>query len=243
VHDYLTSGSQELHRVTIPEGWTAGRIAGHLEAEGITSAGAFEEAVRNPELLGDFGIPAESAQGYLYPDTYMFEQDYPAEKVARHMIVTFFDVVSRIAPEAAEMTEAELFDKVTVASIVEREYLTPEEAPKMASVFYNRLEEGYRLESCATVVYVMTEEQGLEHPDKLYYQDLDRKSPYNTYRNPGLPPGPISNPGAVALDAAFHPADTDYRFFVLEGPNAQEHHFSRSLTEHNRAKVYYLKTP
>jgi UPF0755 protein len=89
----------------------------------------------------------------------------------------------------------------------------------------------------------MTEEQGLDHPEKLYYQDLELKSPYNTYRNFGLPPGPISNPGAVALDAAFHPADTGYRFFVLEGPNAEEHHFSRSLTEHNRAKVYYLKTP
>ncbi|MFO8064332.1 MAG: endolytic transglycosylase MltG [Spirochaetota bacterium] len=243
VHDYLTSGGQVLHKVTVPEGWTATDIAARLESRGITPADEFEKAIESRELLDAFSIEAESAEGFLYPDTYLFNQDYPAEKVARHMLSTFFGVLREIEPDIEEMDSQELFERVIVASIVEREYLTKEEAPKIASVFYNRLDGGYRLESCATVAYVMTEEQGLDHPEKLFYRDLERESPYNTYRNSGLPPGPISNPGKVALDAAFHPADTDYYYFVLEGPEADEHHFSKSLEEHNEAKVLYLKNP
>jgi UPF0755 protein len=158
-------------------------------------------------------------------------------------VTRFFEVVQSIKPGYRSMSWDQLYDTVILASIVEREYRSAGEAPKIASVFYNRLEERMRLESCATVVYVMTEELGMDHPNRLFHRDLHRASPYNTYRNFGLPPGPISNPGRVSLAAAFHPADTDYRFFVLRGAGAREHHFSHTLSEHNEAALLYLKTP
>ncbi len=243
IHDYLISGRQQLVRVTVPEGWTIRRMAAQLEAAGIVDADRFKRATQSRELLARFDIPADSAQGYLYPDTYYFQEDYPAEQVVAHMIETFFGVIRDIAPELDALSPEELHEQVILASIIEREYITPDEAPLMASVFYNRLNAGMRLESCATVVYVMTEEEGLSHPSRLFYRDLERESPYNTYRNSGLPPGPISNPGRTALSGAFHPADTDYWFFVLQGENADRHHFSRSYQEHNQATVLYLRGP
>lgn len=243
IHNYLISGRQQLVRVTVPEGWTIRRISTQLEAAGIVDAEQFKRATRNPELLARYQIPADSAEGYLYPDTYYFQEEYPAEQVVAHMIETFFRVLRDIAPDLDALTPDELHEHVVLASIIEREYITPEEAPLMASVFYNRLDAGMRLESCATVVYVMTEEEGLPHPNRLFYRDLERPSPYNTYRNHGLPPGPISNPGRTALSGALHPADTDYWFFVLQGENADRHHFSRSYQEHNQATVLYLRGP
>ncbi len=243
IHDYLVSGRQQLVRVTIPEGWTIRRIAEHLQSNSIVSAADFTAAAGSRELLQSFSIDADSAQGFLFPDTYYFHQDYPADAVVRHMIETFLRAARDIYPDLDSLSAAELYDYVILASIIEREYIAADEAPLMASVFYNRLNAGKRLESCATVVYVMTEEQGLPHPSRLFYRDLERRSAYNTYLNHGLPPAPISNPGHNALRGAFHPADTDYWFFVLRGESADRHHFSRNLQEHNRASVLYLRTP
>lgn len=243
IHDYLTSGNQVLATVTIPEGFTARRIGALLEERGITPADEFQAAITNRGLLDRLGVLSDTAEGLLYPDTYRFPADYPAEAVVEHLVDRFFDVVAAIEPEYRAMNWKQFYDAVILASIVEREYRSPWEAPTIASVFYNRLDEDMRLESCATVVYVMTEELGLPHPSRLFYRDLERESPYNTYRHSGLPPGPIANPGRVALDAAFHPARTNYRFFVLRGAGAAEHHFSYSLSEHNEAALLYLKTP
>jgi UPF0755 protein len=135
-----------------------------------------------------------------------------------------------------------LRDRVVLASIVEREYRAPEEAPLMASVFYNRLNARMRLQSCATVAYVLTEELGRPHPESLTYGDLEVDSDYNTYARWGLPPGPISNPGRVALLAAFEPAETPFLYFVLRDPEAGRHEFSVSLDEHNEKKFLYLKS-
>ncbi len=243
VHRRLTTGSQVLTRVTIPEGRSTGQIARILDRHGIAGEEEFRAAVADPELARELGIPADSAEGYLFPDTYHFPEEFPAELVVRTMAATFFRTLDRIAPEHRRLEPQELHRRVIMASIIEREYITKEEAPLIASVFYNRLEAGMRLESCATVVYVMTEQQGLPHPDRLFYRDLERQSDYNTYLHAGLPPGPISTPGAVSLDAAFNPATTDYWFFVLRGPNAKEHHFSRTFQEHNQATVLYLRSP
>ena len=111
----------------------------------------------------------------------------------------------------------------------------------MASVFYNRLAAHMRLQSCATVAYVMTEELGMAYPEVLTYEDLELPSPYNTYANAGLPPGPIANPGATALHAVFYPAKSDYLFFVLKDPSAGRHEFTKSYSEHINAKNLYLK--
>ncbi len=243
IHDHLVSGNQVLTRVTIPEGRTTRQIAGILERSGVTPADEFLAAATNTALLEKLRVPAESADGYVFPDTYLFPEEYPAELVLRTMVSGFFDNLERIDPHFRDLDPEELHERVIVASIVEREYITDEEAPLIASVFYNRLEAKMRLESCATVVYVMTEEEGLPHPDRLFYRDLERQSEYNTYLHSGLPPGPIANPGAVSLNAALNPADSDYWFFVLRGPNAKEHYFSRTLHEHNQATVLYLRSP
>lgn len=243
MHDYLLSGNQVLRRVTVPEGLTIRRTGQRLEAQGITPAAEFEDAAMNPGLLEELGIPGDTAEGFLFPDTYLFTEDYPADAVVRHMAGRFFEVIADIYPEYGNLSAEELLARVTLASIVEREYRVPEEAPTIASVFYNRLEVSMRLESCATVVYVMTELEGLSHPQRLFYRDLERANPYNTYYTRGLPPGPISNPGRTALHAAFHPAESDYLFFVWNGPGSSSHAFTRTLSEHNEARLLYLKSP
>ncbi|TVR92854.1 MAG: endolytic transglycosylase MltG [Spirochaetaceae bacterium] len=241
IHEILTTGRQVLQRVTIPEGWTIRRIAARLEEHGILAASDFIAVVNDEDFAASLGITANSLEGYLYPDTYYFVEDFPAERVAAHMVERFLGVLEDIYPEYETLSPEFIHERVVLASIIEREYISPDEAPLMASVFQNRLDANMRLESCATVVYVMTEEEGLAHPSRLFYRDLERASPYNTYRNVGLPPGPISNPGQTALNAAFHPAESDYWFFVLRGPGADRHHFSRSLYEHSEAAVLYLR--
>ncbi|MFQ3620539.1 MAG: endolytic transglycosylase MltG [Spirochaetales bacterium] len=241
IHDLLVKGMQILFRVTIPEGWTRTRMAKQLEALGITPETEFLSATQNEELLSRFGIPAPHLEGFLFPETYHFPKDYPASKVVQTMVETFFRKTSSLLPEGELPKGKELYEKVILASIIEREYRDPEEAPLIASVFYNRLKIRMPLGSCATVEYVLTQELGRPHPEFLTYQDLEVDSPYNTYKRQGLPPGPIGNPGTVALRAAFFPADTDFRYFVLKDPNAGRHFFSRTLQEHNQAKVVYLK--
>ncbi|MCF7938344.1 MAG: endolytic transglycosylase MltG [Spirochaetales bacterium] len=241
VHDLLLEGDQILQRVTIPEGWTMSRIAAHLAEQRITPANGFLSAARDQDLLDRYGIPAETAEGYLFPDTYFFPKEYEPERVVGKMISTFYENLREIAPESEGFSGDRIHDIVKLASIVEREYRLEKEAPLIASVFKNRLEAGVGLDSCATVEYIITEIQGKDHPKFLTYDDLEIQSDYNTYRYRGLPPGPISNPGKIALEAAIYPADTDYWYFVLKDPESGSHYFSRDLSEHNRAKVVYLK--
>jgi UPF0755 protein len=141
------------------------------------------------------------------------------------------------------MSGSELNRRIIIASIVEREYRVDEEAPLMAGVFYNRLDIGMALQSCATVEYIITEIQGRPHPDVLYTRDIEIRDPYNTYIRPGLPPGPISAPGAVALAAAFQPASSNYLYFRLIDPEAGRHYFSQTLDDHIKAGLLYVKGP
>jgi UPF0755 protein len=193
--------------------------------------------------MSEYDLPGTTAEGFLFPDTYLFAEDYPADKVVRYMVGRFMEVLGEIYPEYLSLSAGDLYDRVVLASMVEREYRVPEEAAAIASVFYNRLDIHMRLESCATVVYVMTEQEGLPHPQRLFYRDLERANPYNTYRTFGLPPGPIASPGRTALDAAFFPDTTDYRFFVWSGPGSASHAFTRTLSEHNEARLLHLKSP
>lgn len=241
----VAGGAHETLRVTIPEGWTSTKIAAHLERHEIAGAAEFRAVVNAPELMRSYGIEAATAEGYLFPDTYHLPRGYGAEAAARRMIDTFFERLAELqaaaAPSAAAPTAAALHDTVILASIVEREYRVASEAPVIASVFVNRLRANVRLESCATIVYVITEIQGAAHPERIYQADLNIQSEFNTYRNRGLPPAPIANPGRVALQAALAPAETDFRYFVVKDPDTGAHHFSRALSEHSEAKFVYLK--
>ena len=243
VHDLLVEGAQSLGKVTIPEGWTTGKIAKHLEAEGVCTAADFLAATRSPALLAEFGLHGKSLEGFLFPDTYFVPRPFPAATFVELMVKTFFDDLGKVAPAWKGLGQGTVSDTVILASIVEREYRVDEEAPLIASVFYNRLKRNMGLESCATLEYIITEIQQKAHPEYITIDDEKINSPYNTYKWAGLPPGPISNPGRIALDAAFHPARTDYLYFVLRDANAGRHFFSRDLNAHNQAKYLYLKKP
>jgi UPF0755 protein len=241
VHDLLVSGSQSLVKLTVPEGWTINRIAALVEERGIARAADFEAAARSPTLAESLSVPAATLEGFLYPDTYFVPAPFPAGTLARMMVETFFERLDAVEPGWRSLGSAELFGKVILASIVEREYRLAEEAPLIASVFENRLRLGIGLESCATIAYIITEIQHLPHPEYITLEDKGINSAYNTYKWAGLPPGPIANPGRVALDAAFHPARTDYLYFVLRDEEAGRHYFSKNLDAHNKAKKLYLK--
>ena len=241
VHDLLVSGSQSLVKLTIPEGWSVSRIAALAEERGITPAEAFKAAAGSAALAAALGVPGKTLEGFLYPDTYFVPAPFPAEMLARLMVQTFFERLDAIQADWRTLDGGTLFEKVILASIVEREYRVAEEAPLIASVFANRLRLGIGLESCATIAYIISEIQHQPHPEYITLEDKGIDSPYNTYKWAGLPPGPIANPGRVALDAAFHPARTDFLYFVLRDPEEGKHYFSRDLDTHNKAKKLYLK--
>lgn len=241
VHRLLVSGTQTLARVTIPEGWTARKIALHLESEGICPSADFMKVVQSPEECARLGVPAKSLEGYLFPDTYFLPAPFPADLLAEMMVKNFFQNLAAMAPEYTAMKPEALHDAVILASIVEREYRLDDEAPLIASVFTNRLKAGIGLESCATLEYIITEIQLKAHPEYITLEDKRLDSPYNTYKWAGLPPGPISEPGRVALNAAFRAPRTDYLYFVLRDPESGRHYFSKDLEEHNQAKYLYLK--
>jgi UPF0755 protein len=188
-----------------------------------------------------YRIPASTMEGYLFPETYLFPAGWPPAMVVAAMADTFFRRLGEIDPAAGEQDPEELHRGVILASIVEREYRIDEEAPLMAGVFDNRLRIGMALQSCATVEYVITESQDRPHPEILYTRDTEIPDPYNTYQYPGLPPGPISNPGEVALRAGFVPGKSDYLYFRLTDPAAGRHYFSRTLDDHIRAGLLYVK--
>ncbi|MDR1859131.1 MAG: endolytic transglycosylase MltG [Treponema sp.] len=241
IHRMLVSGRQILLRVTVPEGLTIKKTARLLEENGICPADEFLAAAADPELVAQYQIPGTSMEGYLYPDTYLFPQDFPAARAARKMADTFFARLAEIDEDAVAMPPEELNRLVTLASIVEREYRMAEEAPVMAGVFSNRLGIGMALQSCATVEYVITEIQGRPHPEILTTRDTEIRDPYNTYILPGLPPGPIASPGAVAIRAALNPSKTSYFYFRLVDQSTGRHYFSNTLDDHIRAGALYVK--
>ena len=241
IHSLLVSGREVLHKVTIPEGVTLVRMAELAEEAGICSASDFLAASRDTEIINFYSIPGESLEGYLFPDTYFFPGSYPAEKTVMAMTDNFFKQLEIISPASAEMSMKEINDRVILASIVEREYRVAEEAPVMAGVFNNRLRINMALQSCATVVYIITEIQHKPHPSVVLLTDLEIRSPYNTYIHPGLPPGPICAPGFVALNAVMNPDKTEYLYFRLTDPASGRHYFSRTHDEHIKAGQFIPK--
>ncbi|WP_020613659.1 endolytic transglycosylase MltG [Sediminispirochaeta bajacaliforniensis] len=244
VHDLLVEGKQRLFKVTIPEGFGAREIGDILAEAGVVDKEAFLDAVSHYKPAED-AFPVEwgnkGAEGFLFPDTYLFQKDYPAKQVVEHLVDSFFAELERFEPDYKSLKPEELYQRVILASVVEREYRRAEEAPLIASVFWNRLATNMPLQSCATVVYVLTEEQGRPHPERITFRDLEVDSPYNTYLHKGLPPGPICNPGLTALKAAFQPEKSDYLFFVLKNPQTGEHVFSKNYGDHDRAYQLYIK--
>jgi UPF0755 protein len=193
----------------------------------------FLHLCRDREFMQKLGITADSLEGYLFPETYTLVRGEVDERsLLTTMVHRFFTVWQGLPkPEELPLRRHQL---VTLASIVEKETSDPAERAVIAGVFYNRLRKNMRLQSDPTTIY------GLEHFDgNLTRADLQQETPYNTYVISGLPPGPICNPGRAALEAALHPAEVPYYYFVSK--NDGTHHFSRNLQEHNRAVYRYQK--
>lgn len=220
--------------VTIPEGWVVGQIAERVERDtGIPAdefealaSGGYDEFPR--EYLED--VPEGSLEGYLFPKTYRVEEGSSARDVIEMMLDQFETELAEVDVGAAEERGFTLHELVTMASIIERETRVADERPTVSSVIHNRLDRGMRLEIDATIEFLLP---GTRF--RLTYDDLQIDSPYNTYRNAGLPPGPICSPGLASLKAAASPADTNYVFYVLTDPDGS-HTFTETYEEFLRAK-------
>jgi UPF0755 protein len=228
----LAEGRVVQLRLTIPEGFTLRQIARAVEEAGLASADHFIGAAEDAALAKERGIPADTLEGYLFPDTYFFPRSASARDIADTLLDRFQSVFRDEWRVRAKEMGFSVHEIVTLASIIERETGAPEERPHIASVFHNRLRIGMRLQSDPTVIYGLAEFDG-----NLTRKHLDTPTAYNTYQMGGLPPGPIANPGAAALEAALFPLETNDLYFVSRGDGT--HVFSRNLRDHNRAVRKY----
>jgi UPF0755 protein len=232
ISDILCSGNSVSVDITIPEGYNNRQIGDLLTEKGYSkSREEFLALSKDKVLLEKYAIPAETIEGYLFPETYKVPVDFSLLQITEVMLKKMQDVLNDQVN--TKLTGSELHRKMILASIVEREAQRKEERTTIAGVFQNRLNRSIPLESCATVQYLFEKPKA-----RLLYKDLEIKSPYNTYINPGLPPAPISNPGFQALRAAFNPENTEYLYFVLKGDGY--HYFSKTFKEHLAAKKKYI---
>jgi UPF0755 protein len=230
VIDKIARGDVYVIMITFPEGLTAAEMAAVFESHGIGSAASFEEAARNASLVRAFDPDAKDLEGYLFPETYSLSRHADAAKVVALMVARFDRVFTPALREAAAARHLSVRQAVTLASIVEKETARADERSLVAAVYSTRLRIGMPLQCDPTVIYALT--KAGRYAGNIHKGDLSIDSPYNTYRYPGLPPGPIASPGRASLEAAVHPADADYLYFVSR--NDGSHVFARTLEEHNR---------
>lgn len=242
----LVRGETLQSWVTVPEGYTIRQIADALEAKQLVNAQEFlSTALERGQEFRDYPfVYGSSLEGYLFPDTYLIDRSVGAEAIASKMLSAFDRKV--LAPQRDRMEHvikrrfglsagsfnAGLHKLLTLASLVEREAKTQKDRPLIAAVLWNRLKKNMRLEVDASLSYRPGESR--ENPNVVYKDDLNSDSAYNTYRNYGLPPGPICNPGAAAIEAVLNPANVDYLYYVAKPDGT--HVFSRTFDEHVKAK-------
>lgn len=232
----LLAGRVLLHAVTIPEGYTFTQIADVLAEQGITNRADFLKLASDTAFIKTLGISGETAEGYLFPDTYRFARATSAKDVIRTMVDQLARIMTEEWKTRAKEMNLTMHQVLTLASVIEKETGSGDERPQIASVFHNRLKKRIPLQSDPTVIYGLPNFDG-----NLHKKDLSHPSPYNTYRWAGLPPGPIASPGADAIRAALYPSTSTYLYFVSR--NDGTHHFSATLMEHNRAVEKYQKRP
>ncbi|MFS8570426.1 MAG: endolytic transglycosylase MltG [Thermaerobacter sp.] len=233
----LVRGEVITYRVTVPEGLTVAETLEIAAATGFFDAAELRRAVAAAAAEWPYlpeGVELqEPLEGYLFPDTYVFTRTTTEEHLIAGMLAGFERVLERVLGEQGQQRLEELgmtvHEIVTLASIIEREARVAEERPLISAVYHNRLRLGMKLDADPTVLYALGRTEG-----RLLYEDLEVDSPYNTYRYPGLPPGPIASPGAASLEAALYPADVDYLYFVAVGDGSGRHVFARTYEEHLR---------
>jgi UPF0755 protein len=232
VYDRLARGDIATHTVVVPEGYNIWDVATVFEASGLASRADFLDAARKDHtMISDLDPAAQSLEGYLFPDTYHFTRTQSLTDMLTVMTKHFRQEAKAIG------LENDFHKVVTMASIVEKETGAPEERPLVAGVYYNRLEKGMLLGADPTVVYAAL--LANRYNGVIHQSDLDSTSPYNTYRVPGLPPGPIANPGRASLIAALHPQQTDFLYFVSDRNG--HHRFARTGAEHDKNVALYRR--
>ena len=215
----LESGKSKVFKFTIIEGNTVKNVIDKLVANGKGTRENFVKALK--EINFPYPTPNGNLEGYLYPETYIIPESYDEKAILNIFLKEFL----KKFPVENYPDKDEFYQKLIMASILEREAAVESEKPIMASVFYNRIAKNMTLSADSTVNFVFNYEK-----KRIYYKDLEVDSPYNTYKNKGLPPGPICNPTVSSVNAAYNPADTEYLFFVTKGGG--EHFFSKTYKEH-----------
>ncbi len=235
VIDKLVRGDVVLANITVREGLDRFAIGKLFEAAGFGTVEEWKTITGEPDLVRDISPDADSLEGYLFPDTYKFDPGTPVKTIVETMVANFR---KNWGEEMAFITTGlSPHQTVTLASIVETEARLPEERPIVASVYANRVRRRMLLGADPTVIYAM--KLAGTWDGNIRRSDLQMESPYNTYRTPGLPPGPIANPGLASLRAAAAPATTPYLYFVSR--NDGSHVFSTNLDEHNRNVEKYQR--
>ncbi len=226
----------DMVKVTIPEGYDIDQIADLLQKKGVVSKADFIAACQNyklPDFVKNDSARRYKLEGYLFPDTYMFDKTKGPNEIIKMMLDNFQSKMTGLLKADNINLNKSDYDKIiTMASIVEGEAEVDSERSIIASVFYNRLNIKMKLQSCATVEYALG-----YHKDKLYDKDIAIQSVYNTYLVPGLPEGPICNPGIKSIEAALKPSSTNYLYFVSK--NNGTHYFTNNLNDFEKAKLKY----
>ncbi|MEO0281101.1 MAG: endolytic transglycosylase MltG [candidate division WOR-3 bacterium] len=215
-------------KVVIPEGFTLKQIYKRLKEEFKIDSTEFFSTCFSKEILKKYNIKGKNCEGFLLPETYYFTDDMGA----RDMVLKMLELFEEKYPESLFKTNEFSFTRyeyIILASIIEKEAKVDQEKYLISGVYYNRLKKGMNLQCCATVFYALGKDGG-----KLLYRDLEVNSPYNTYKNTGLPPTPICSPGSVSVDAALNPTKHDFLFYVSNGDGT--HTFTKTYNEHIKAQ-------
>lgn len=222
--------------ITFPEGFSIKDMEARLEENGFNEVnlGRFKPIFFGSQFVFLQNILTSNLEGFLFPDTYKFDREWPSEKIAEKMLENFDKKITPDLLWDIKKQGKDLFEIVTMASLIEREVRTEEDKKIISGILWKRMRAGMPLQVDTSIVYLTGKKAG-----KVTYDDLKIESPYNTYLNRGLPPGPISNPGLESILAAVHPVESPF-WYYLSKPTG-ETVFSRTLTEHNIAKAKYLK--
>jgi UPF0755 protein len=237
VYEKLVRGEVYFRRVTIPEGKDIFEIARIFEDNDFFPGQEFLSASRDTRFIADLAPDAETVEGYLFPDTYQLSRGMETEQVIRLMVGGLKRVLTPELRNRAKELGLSLHQLITLASLIEKETSVPEERPLISAVFHRRLKRRIPLQCDPTLIYAL--KLSGKYDGNIRRKDLKLDSPYNTYINSGLPPGPVANPGKDAILAALFPADVAYLYFV--SMNDGRHYFSKTLAEHNRAVYRYQK--
>ncbi len=221
-------------KVTILEGWSIDEIAEKLHTSIKIDKKSFINASQNENLLKKWDVNSDSFEGYLFPNTYQFTEHETATEIINKMVSEYKKNITKKMRDRMSKMDLTENEVLTLASIIEGEAIYDSERPRISGVYHNRLNKGMRLQADPTIQYIIN-----DSPRRLLNKDLKIKSPYNTYLNHGLPPGPINNPGIESIKAAIYPEEIDFLYFVAKGDGY--HTFSKTEKEHNRAKRAFQK--